>query len=104
MIMRMCNDPETGDSACLEDGHDSSPKQFNDGVRGWGSIPPYVFAIPMNPRIQFFCNKRVVCTPAFLNLHLNPFWIFLIYQHFKNRNISSCHLATRQNYKILPLK
>ena len=27
VIMRMCNDPETGASACVEDGHDSSPEQ-----------------------------------------------------------------------------
>ena len=27
VIMRMCNDPETGASACLEDGHDSSPEK-----------------------------------------------------------------------------
>ena len=26
-VMRICNDPETGASVCLEDGHDSSPKQ-----------------------------------------------------------------------------
>ena len=28
VIMRICNDPETGASACLEDGHDSSPTQM----------------------------------------------------------------------------
>ena len=27
VIMRMCNDPATGASACLEDGHESSPEQ-----------------------------------------------------------------------------
>ena len=27
VIMRMCNDPGTGASACLEGGHDSSPEQ-----------------------------------------------------------------------------
>ena len=27
VIKRMCNDPETGASACLEDGHDLSPEQ-----------------------------------------------------------------------------
>ena len=28
MIMHMCNDPETGASACLEDEHDSSPEKL----------------------------------------------------------------------------
>ena len=27
VIMRMCNDPETGANACLEDKHDSSPQK-----------------------------------------------------------------------------
>ena len=27
VIMRMCNDPETGASACLEEGHDLCPEQ-----------------------------------------------------------------------------
>ena len=34
VIMRMCNDPETGASACLEDGHDSSPEQ-NRQIVNW---------------------------------------------------------------------
>ena len=29
VIMPMCNDPETGASACLVDGHDSSPEQVH---------------------------------------------------------------------------
>ena len=33
VIMRMFNDPETGVSACLEDGHDSSPKQKHSYLR-----------------------------------------------------------------------
>ena len=32
VIMRMCNDPETGASACLEDEHVSSPKKVREFI------------------------------------------------------------------------
>ena len=52
MVKHTCNDPETGASACLEDGHDSSPELF----KLVGLIPNYWIRNPP-PRLPKIATR-----------------------------------------------